>query len=50
MKREIAKFLSGFLVGAGVVQANIGFCIATGLGWHSPRLSAGQSHRERSRT
>jgi hypothetical protein len=30
-KREIYKFLSGFLAGAGVVHANIGFGIATGM-------------------
>jgi len=31
MKREVFKFLSGFLAGAGVVHANIGFGIATGM-------------------
>ena len=30
-KREILKFLSGFLAGAGVVHANIGFGIAAGM-------------------
>ena len=28
-KRELFKFLCGFLAGAGVVHANIGFAIAT---------------------
>ena len=30
-KREVYKFLCGFLVGAGVVHANIGFSIAAGI-------------------
>ena len=30
-KREVLKFLSGFLAGAGVVHTNIGFGIATGM-------------------
>ncbi len=30
-KREVYKFLSGFLAGAGVVHANIGFGIAMGM-------------------
>lgn len=30
-KREILKFLCGFLAGVGVVHANIGFAIAAGL-------------------
>ena len=30
-RREVYKFLSGFLAGAGVVHANIGFAIATGM-------------------
>lgn len=30
-RREVYKFLSGFLVGAGVVHANIGFAIAAGM-------------------
>ena len=30
-KREIYKFLCGFLAGAGVVHANIGFGIAAGM-------------------
>ena len=30
-KREIFKFLSGFLAGAGVVHANMGFAIAAGM-------------------
>ncbi|MCW1958410.1 MAG: hypothetical protein KIH64_007665 [Mycobacterium sp.] len=29
--REFSKFLCGFLAGAGVVHANMGFAIATGL-------------------
>jgi len=31
MKRELFKFLSGFLAGAGLVHANIGFGIASGM-------------------
>lgn len=31
MKREVFKFLSGFLSGAGLVHANIGFGIASGM-------------------
>ena len=31
MKREVFKFLSGFLAGAGLVHANIGFGIASGM-------------------
>lgn len=31
MRREVYKFLCGFLVGAGVVHANIGFAIASGM-------------------
>ena len=31
MKRELLKFLCGFLAGAGVVHANIGFGIAMGM-------------------
>ncbi|MGV0991131.1 MAG: hypothetical protein ACOYEV_14230 [Candidatus Nanopelagicales bacterium] len=30
-KREVFKFLSGFLAGAGVVHSNIGYGIATGM-------------------
>lgn len=30
-KREVYKFLSGFLAGAGVVHANMGFAIAMGM-------------------
>lgn len=30
-RREIYKFLCGFLAGAGIVHANIGFGIATGM-------------------
>ncbi len=30
-KREVYKFLCGFLAGAGVVHANIGFGIAAGM-------------------
>ena len=30
-RREVYKFLSGFLAGAGVVHANIGFAIVTGM-------------------
>lgn len=30
-KREVFKFLSGFLAGAGVVHANMGFAIAAGM-------------------
>lgn len=30
-RREIYKFLSGFLAGAGVVHANMGFSIASGI-------------------
>ncbi len=30
-KREVYKFLCGFLAGAGVVHANIGFGIAAGI-------------------
>lgn len=30
-RREVYKFLSGFLAGAGVVHANIGFAIAAGM-------------------
>ena len=30
-RREFYKFLSGFLAGAGVVHANIGFAIAAGM-------------------
>lgn len=30
-RREVLKFLSGFLAGAGVVHANIGFGIANGM-------------------
>ncbi|WP_322859037.1 hypothetical protein U8D42_04890 [Mycobacterium europaeum] len=30
MKREVFKFLCGFLAGAGLVHANIGFAIAAG--------------------
>lgn len=30
-KREVYKFLSGFFAGAGVVHANIGFAIITGM-------------------
>ncbi len=30
-KREVFKFLCGFLAGAGVVHANMGFAIATGI-------------------
>lgn len=30
-RREVFKFLSGFLAGAGLVHANIGFGIATGM-------------------
>lgn len=29
-KREVFKFLCGYLAGAGVVHANIGFAIAAG--------------------
>lgn len=36
VKREILKFLSGFLAGAGVVHANIGIGIATGM-FNEPR-------------
>lgn len=35
-KRELFKFLCGFLAGAGVVHANIGFAIATGM-FNEPR-------------
>ncbi|MBU3706622.1 MAG: hypothetical protein FGM50_08060 [Mycobacterium sp.] len=31
MKHEVLKFLSGFLAGAGVVHANVGFAIAAGM-------------------
>lgn len=31
-RREVWKFLSGFLAGAGAVHANMGFAIATGAG------------------
>jgi hypothetical protein len=31
VKREVYKFLSGFLAGAGVVHANIGFAIVMGM-------------------
>jgi hypothetical protein len=31
MRREVFKFLSGFLAGAGLVHANIGFGIASGM-------------------
>jgi hypothetical protein len=30
-RREFYKFLSGFLAGAGVVHANMGFAIAAGM-------------------
>jgi hypothetical protein len=30
-RREVFKFLSGFLAGAGVVHANIGFAIVMGM-------------------
>ncbi len=30
-RRELYKFLCGFLAGAGVVHANIGYGIATGM-------------------
>jgi len=30
-KCEVCKFLSGFLAGAGVVQANMGFAIVMGM-------------------
>lgn len=30
-RREVCKFLSGFLAGAGLVHANIGFGIASGM-------------------
>ena len=30
-RREVYKFLSGFLAGAGVVHANIGFAIVMGM-------------------
>jgi hypothetical protein len=30
-RREVYKFLSGFLAGAGVVHANMGFAIAMGM-------------------
>ena len=30
-RREVYKFLSGFLAGAGLVHANIGFGIASGM-------------------
>lgn len=30
-RREVYKFLSGFLAGAGLVHANIGFGIANGM-------------------
>ncbi len=30
-RQEVVKFLSGFLAGAGVVHANIGFGIAAGM-------------------
>lgn len=30
-KREVLKFLCGFLAGAGVVHANVGFAIAAGM-------------------
>ncbi len=30
-KREVYKFLCGFLAGAGLVHANVGFGIATGM-------------------
>lgn len=30
-KREVCKFLSGFLAGAGVAHANMGFAIAMGM-------------------
>lgn len=30
-RREVYKFGSGFLAGAGVVHANIGFAIVTGM-------------------
>lgn len=30
-KREVFKFLCGFLAGAGLVHANMGFAIATGI-------------------
>ena len=30
-RRELYKFLCGFLAGAGVVHANIGFAIAMGM-------------------
>lgn len=30
-KREVYKFLCGFLAGAGLVHANIGFAIAAGM-------------------
>lgn len=35
-KREVYKFLCGFLVGAGAVHANIGFAIAAGV-FNEPR-------------
>ena len=35
-KREVYKFFSGFLAGAGVVHANIGFAIAAGM-FNEPR-------------
>ena len=35
-RREVFKFLSGFLAGAGVVHANMGFAIATGM-FNEPR-------------
>lgn len=35
-KREFFKFMSGFLAGAGVVHANMGVAIATGV-FNEPR-------------
>ncbi|MCI4675127.1 hypothetical protein [Candidatus Mycolicibacterium alkanivorans] len=35
-KREVYKFLCGFLAGAGVVHANVGIAIATGM-FNEPR-------------
>lgn len=35
-KQEIFKFLCGFLAGAGVVHANMGVAIATGM-FNEPR-------------
>jgi hypothetical protein len=35
-KREVYKFLSGFLAGAGLVHANIGFAIGMGM-FNEPR-------------